>query len=137
MNFSNLKNKISEKARSVISKIKTTNKDSKFYEKGTLTPQEFVEAGDQLVHVNPMWEWRGAVSSKYENKNLPGDKQMLSAEIKSWQRMKDLNYDDYIETHTMEEDWRNIDYTNKEVVELEEAGCKKEEPVLRHTTVLD
>ena len=30
-------------------------KDSKFIEKGILTPQEFVVAGDQLTHKCPTW----------------------------------------------------------------------------------
>lgn len=122
--FSNLKNMFGEKARNIVSSIRQPNKDSKFYEKGTLTPQEFVEAGDKLVLVNPMWEWKGAVSSKYENKNLPPEKQMLTAEIKSWQRMKDQNFDDYIELQQVEEDWKQVEYTNKELVDLETANSK-------------
>lgn len=124
--FGNLKNKIGEKARSIMSTIKQPSKDSKFYEKGTLTPQEFVEAGDKLVLINPMWEWRGAVDPKYVNKNLPDEKQMLTAEIKSWQRMKDLNYDEYIELCEVEEDWKQIDYANKEVIDLESTDTKPE-----------
>lgn len=124
--INNLRNRIGEKARSVVSSFKQPSKDSKFYEKGTLTPQEFVEAGDKLVLVNPMWEWREAVGPKFENKNLPSEKQMLTAEIKSWQRMKDVNYDEYIEMQQIEEDWKQIDYTNREVVDLEDANDKQD-----------
>lgn len=32
-------------------------RESKFLEKGVLTPEEFVAAGDQLVFKCPTWQW--------------------------------------------------------------------------------
>jgi len=40
-----------------LSNIKKVLKDSKFTEKGVLTPQEFVIAGDHLVGKFPTWEY--------------------------------------------------------------------------------
>ena len=34
-------------------------KESQFAEKGVLTPEEFVVAGDNLVYKCPTWEWYG------------------------------------------------------------------------------
>jgi ubiquitin-like-conjugating enzyme ATG3 len=31
--------------------------ESHFYERGTLTPSEFLVAGEQLVHRCPTWQW--------------------------------------------------------------------------------
>ena len=33
-----------------------TLKESKFFEKGVLTPEEYVIAGDNLTHTCPTWE---------------------------------------------------------------------------------
>ena len=49
---------------------------SKFRETGVLTPEEFVVAGDHLVHSCPTWQWNGGVDGKKKD-YLPGDKQFL------------------------------------------------------------
>jgi ubiquitin-like-conjugating enzyme ATG3 len=50
--------------------------ESKFRETGTLTPEEFVAAGDHLVHHCPTWQWSSAEDA-YQKKYLPKDKQFL------------------------------------------------------------
>ncbi|KAM3569133.1 hypothetical protein VYU27_008764 [Nannochloropsis oceanica] len=49
---------------------------SAFLERGVLTPQEFVQAGDQLVYRCPTWSWEGGDPSKAKS-YLPLDKQYL------------------------------------------------------------
>ena len=53
---------------------------SAFLEKGVLTPEEFVRAGDELVYRCPTWNWEG-VSTGMDPKKvrdyLPPDKQYL------------------------------------------------------------
>ncbi|KAJ9058834.1 E2-like enzyme [Entomophthora muscae] len=51
-------------------------KDSKFYETGYLTPEEFVAAGDFLVFKCPTWAWEAGEESKRRD-YLPKDKQFL------------------------------------------------------------
>jgi len=53
-----------------------TRKSSAFLEKGVLTPEEFVQAGDELVYRCPTWAWEGGEPSK-RKPHLPADKQYL------------------------------------------------------------
>lgn len=46
---------------------KTKKQESKFRETGMLTPEEFVMAGDHLVHHCPSWEWATGDESKIRN----------------------------------------------------------------------
>ena len=41
-----------------------------------LTPEEFVECGDQLVHSCPTWAWAGGDASRAKS-YLPAEKQFL------------------------------------------------------------
>lgn len=49
---------------------------SAFLEKGVLTPEEFVQAGDELVYRCPTWAWEGGEVSKRKS-YLPPNKQYL------------------------------------------------------------
>ena len=49
---------------------------SAFLEKGVLTPEEFVQAGDELVYRCPTWAWEGGEASKRKS-YLPPNKQYL------------------------------------------------------------
>lgn len=51
--------------------------ESAFLEKGVLTPEEFVRAGDELVFRCPTWEWSSSSSSSKLKSYLPPDKQYL------------------------------------------------------------
>jgi ubiquitin-like-conjugating enzyme ATG3 len=50
--------------------------ESHFEERGVLTPEEFVEAGDMLVFKFPTWSWETGLAEKKKS-FLPGDKQFL------------------------------------------------------------
>ncbi len=66
-------------------------KESKFLEKGLLTPEEFVLAGDQLTHKCPTWSWETG-SEKLVNKNLPYEKQFLiTRKVPCVKRIKDIS----------------------------------------------
>lgn len=53
---------------------------SAFLDKGVLTPEEFVRAGDELVYRCPTWSWEGiatGMDAKRVRDYLPADKQYL------------------------------------------------------------
>ena len=60
-----------------IESITETSNESKFVEKGFITPEEFVKAGDFLCETCPTWQWQSAKEKRYEVKFLPEQKQYL------------------------------------------------------------
>ncbi len=57
-----------------------TLKSSAFLERGVLTPEEFVKAGDELVYKCPTWQWESG-DPKKAKKYLPSDKQVRDVTI--------------------------------------------------------
>lgn len=53
-----------------------TRTSSAFLEKGVLTPEEFVRAGDELVFRCPTWSWESGEATKLKS-YLPAEKQYL------------------------------------------------------------
>ena len=51
---------------------------SQFLENGTLTPEDFVKAGDYLVETCPTWQWKKSSSRETRKKYLPEEKQYLA-----------------------------------------------------------
>lgn len=103
-------------------------KESKFRETGVLTPEEFVAAGEHLVHHCPTWQWAAGDESKAKP-YLPKDKQFLiTRNVACSRRCKQMEYvgeevvveneggdDGWVETHQLNEDG---------VAELDEKVCE-------------
>lgn len=85
-------------------------KQSKFKRTGVLTPEEFVVAGDHLVHQCPTWSWSAASDPNLKKPYLPADKQYLvTKSVPCYKRCKDIeqcNSDEkVIMTENDEEGW--------------------------------
>uniref|UniRef100_A0A336M0D2 Ubiquitin-like-conjugating enzyme ATG3 n=1 Tax=Culicoides sonorensis TaxID=179676 RepID=A0A336M0D2_CULSO len=66
--------------------------ESKFRETGVLTPEEFVAAGDHLVHTCPTWSWCSGDEAKIKS-YLPKDKQFLiTRNVPCFRRCKQIEY---------------------------------------------
>jgi len=71
--------------------------ESAFHERGILTPEEFVRAGDQLVRTCPSWRWESGEASK-SRPYLPADKQFLSTKgVPSYSRVTQLEASKLVE----------------------------------------
>jgi len=69
-------------------------KESKFQETGVLTPEEFVAAGDHLVHHCPSWQW-AAGDSACSKEFLPREKQfLLTRAVPCYKRCSQMEYKD-------------------------------------------
>lgn len=121
--------------------------ESAFHDKGMLTPEEFVKAGDQLIRNCPSWKWECGEPSKVRP-YLPADKQFLSTKgVPSYSRVSVLQSSKVVEEHVKggmgeaEGDWcapelikPDENDTDEVLVEAEDAtedvatGVEKAEP---------
>ncbi len=92
-------------------------KTSQFYQKGILTPYEFMDAGDRLILANPIWSWQKAGNSSLIEKTLAPEKQFLSAQIVSKRRLNPSG-NDIAEVNAGQDGWTNIDFLINDIKEM-------------------
>lgn len=87
----NTAHRIADGFRSVIGHWTPTNTTSQFVTKGTLTPAEFIEAGDHLVFKFPTWRWQSCSDRRRQVSWLPANKQyLITYGVACRSRVKDL-----------------------------------------------
>ena len=103
-----IKNKANNAFMAVATPFIGVLKETRFLEKGILTPEEFVIAGDQLTHKCPTWSWEGG-TEKLANKNLPQERQFLITRgVPCSKRIKDIK-DCAATEHEVEDGWMAAD----------------------------
>lgn len=94
--------KLGDTYRSVVNTFTTLSNESKFIENGTLTPEEFVQAGEQLAFKFPTWKWEAGETSRQLG-FLPKDKQFLiTRNVPCKDRVRALDF--MLEHNTQEQD---------------------------------
>ncbi|KAK6632146.1 E2-like enzyme [Polyplax serrata] len=96
-------------------------KESKFRETGVLTPEEFVAAGDHLVHHCPTWQWAAGDDTKAKS-YLPKNKQFLiTRNVPCSRRCKQIEYNDdkekIIESNDADNGWVDTHHFDPSFIE--------------------
>jgi len=81
-----LTNFVGDKYRNIASGFMTVLKESKFYEEGVLTPEEFISTGDYLVSKCPTWKWSSNKGNIKPVDYLPLEKQFLITSVSCIER---------------------------------------------------
>lgn len=97
---------IGEGYRDVAKKFMSVLKDSKFYEEGVLTPEEYIKAGDFLTQKCPTWKW---CSSNTKVDYLPDDKQYLQTTVPCPMRVADYEKMNKTSERLVDDDWIEAD----------------------------
>ncbi|VDK89153.1 unnamed protein product [Litomosoides sigmodontis] len=80
-------------------------RESKFKETGVLNPEEFVIAGDYLIHHCPTWSW-GQLEPSKAKPYLPTDKQFLiTRNVPCFSRCVDMEYNPSQEKILKDKEW--------------------------------
>lgn len=115
-------------------------KQSKFKQTGVITPEEFVIAGDHLVHQCPTWSWNSATDPSLIKSYLPTDKQYLvTKKVPCYKRCKDIEYcsndEKVIMTENDEEGWVDTHHSEPVAVvnEMIDDMTISEEPQAQQT----
>lgn len=81
-----------EKATDIVNTVTNPLSVSAFLDKGVLTPEEFVAAGDLLVLKCPSWSWQSVKDPSKLQKGLPKEKQfLLTKNVPSMMRLSDIH----------------------------------------------
>jgi ubiquitin-like-conjugating enzyme ATG3 len=82
-------------------------KDSKFYDEGVLTPDEFVKAGDYLVQKCPTWKWCSAntLQNVKPVDYLPKEKQFLLTTVRCPRRARDYEKLNQTTESMLDDEW--------------------------------
>uniref|UniRef100_A0A914I7L4 Ubiquitin-like-conjugating enzyme ATG3 n=1 Tax=Globodera rostochiensis TaxID=31243 RepID=A0A914I7L4_GLORO len=104
MNVNDLVNQFKSAALTVGEYLTPVLRESKFRETGVLTPEEFVAAGDHLVHLCPTWSWSDASDPTRVRDYLPIGKQFLiSRRVPCHHRCSQMSYNESLEKIIREE----------------------------------
>ncbi|XP_025191830.1 ubiquitin-like-conjugating enzyme ATG3 [Melanaphis sacchari] len=93
----NIINTVKGTALGVAGLLTPVLKESKFKDTGVVTPNEFVAAGDHLVHTCPTWEWACGDECKIKS-YLPKDKQyLITKNVPCLRRYKQIENSEIVE----------------------------------------
>jgi ubiquitin-like-conjugating enzyme ATG3 len=103
---------LGEGYRDVAKKFMSILKESKFYEEGVLTPEEYIKAGDFLTSKCPTWKW---CSAKTKVDYLPDDKQYLQTTVPCPTRVAEYEKINKTTERLLEDDWveANVNFYNR------------------------
>ncbi|CRG96601.1 autophagy-related protein 3, putative [Plasmodium gallinaceum] len=105
----NVKHKIADTCRKIYSYFKPISNTSSFIKNGTLTPEEFVDAGDFLVHKFKTWEWQEADKDRNVSYLPEGKQFLITRNAPCKQRLKELNYITH-DLKIVENEWLHPNY---------------------------
>ncbi|CAE7596452.1 ATG3 [Symbiodinium natans] len=119
------KHRLGDALRSTVNAFTTAGGESKFVESGTLTPEEFVEAGDQLTFKFPTWRWESGEASLRAS-YLPQEQQyLITRNVPCRDRVRALDF--ALDQTTTEDDWllppeMSSGAENKELHDVDDLG---------------
>jgi len=115
-------------------------KETAFLDRGVLTPEEFVDAGDELVYKCPTWSWECGDPRKKKN-YLPDDKQFLvtrkvpcPTRVASLENSVSLTGED---TASVEEECGGDDWLMSHIITAEQQQNRLDEDLEREFDILD